>query len=384
MTIKRKICVITGTRAEYGLLKPVMNEIKKSSILSLFLVVAGMHLDKKYGNTFELINNDDFKISYKVKMNPESDAVETMAKSVGAGILGMVKAFKVIKPDVVLILGDRIEVLSAAIAAAYMNIVVAHIHGGDISKGLDESARHAITKFAHLHFAASRQSQKRIFMMGERPECIFLTGAPGLDSILNDEYVSRESLYKQYGIAVGQPFILLLQHPVTTQIAQAGKQMRLTLAAIKKLGMPTILIYPNSDAGGRKMIEVIERNKQLLFLKIFKNLPHNAYLGLLRHAAVLVGNSSSGIIEAASYKLPVVNVGIRQEGRERSVNVIDVDHDEQAIVKAIRKAMHDNKYRLKLRRCKSPYGDGHASERIVKVLESVRIDQSLLQKQINY
>ena len=383
--IKRKICIITGTRAEYGLLKPVMMAVKNSKTLELFLMVTGMHLSEEFGKTIELIEKDGFKISYKVKMNPKKDNAESMAKSIGRGIIGIAESFRKTKPDITVVLGDRIEALAGAIASAYINIPVAHIHGGDVNKaGLDELARHAITKMSHIHFPATKKSMERIIRMGEDRQHVFLTGAPGLDSILKEPVIPKSELARKINASLEGPFLLLLQHSVTTQIGNARAQIRETLAAIEELKIATLIIYPNSDAGGRAIIEEIEKKRNPPFVRIFKNLPHDLYLGLLKYASVLVGNSSSGIIEAPSYRLPVVNIGIRQEGRQRSTNIIDAPHDKKAIARAIRKALYDKEFRTQVKRCRNPYGDGKAGARMAKILSKIKINHKLLQKRITY
>jgi len=383
--MKKKVCVITGTRAEYGLLKPVMKAIKASRHLELLLLVSSMHLAKEFGRSVDLIRYDGFKIDFSVSMNPEIDEASAMARSIGRGIIGMTQAFTQKRPDIILLLGDRIEALAAAIAGAYMNIPVAHIHGGDISKaGLDESARHAITKLAHIHFPATLKSRDRIVKMGENPKYVHLVGAPGLDSILKEPLLSRSRIKEEYGIDVDQPFIMVLQHPVTTQVDQAAKQIKETLSAVKKIGLPAYIIYPNSDAGGRAMIKEIKKACRSNSFRAFRNMPHQLYLSLLKYAAVLVGNSSSGIIESSSFKLPVVNIGIRQEGRERSTNVIDAPHQTKAIGRAIREALYDERFKGQMLKCRNPYGAGCASQKIIKVLNTIKLNKALLQKQITY
>jgi len=383
--MNRKICVITGSRAEYGLLKPIILGVEKRPSLELLLMVTGMHFSKEFGRTVDLIKKDGLRIAYRVKMHPKEDNAESMSIAIGRGIIEITKAFKKNRPNIVLVLGDRIEALAGAIAGAYLNIPIAHIHGGDISKaGLDESARHAITKMSHIHFAASGESMKRILNMGEKKENVFLVGSPGLDTILSEPLLSRGDLDRICNLDLDKPFFLLLQHSVTTQIDEAKKQIKETLGAIKKLKIHTIAVYPNSDAGGRAIINEINRLRDLQYIKIFKSLPHNLYLSLLKHAAVVIGNSSSGIIEAASFNTPVVNIGIRQQGRERTLNVIDTPHKRQAIVTAVKKALYNKGFNEKLKRCKNPYGDGHASERIIKVLNRIPLNSKLLQKQLNY
>lgn len=381
---KRRICVLTGSRSEYGILRPVMLAIRRRRDLALSVIAAGMHLSKEFGGTVDLITADGFRVAATVKMDPGGDEASCMSAAVGRGILALTTVLKTLRPDVLLVLGDRTEALAGAVAGAYSGIPVAHIHGGDVSKGgLDESARHAITKFAHIHFPATPLSRERIIRMGEDSRNVHLAGAPGLDSILGEPVLSRHELSRELGAAVPERFLILLQHPVTSQITQARRQIRETVAAIRSLAMETFVIYPNSDAGGRALIREIEALRGLPFVRIFKSMPHRAYLSLMRHASVLVGNSSSGIIEAPSFRLPVVNIGIRQEGRERSANVIDVPHERSAIRRAVKTALSDARFRERLRCCRSPYGDGRAGERIARTLASVRLE-GILQKQLAY
>ena len=296
---------------------------------------------------------------------------------------GFLKYLEEIKPEILVILGDRIEALAATIAAVYMNIPVAHLHGGEKSKaGIDESVRHAITKFANIHFPATQQSAERIIKMGETENHVFIVGAPCLDTILSLKTVSPAEIEKKFDLDLEKPFILVVQHPVTTELEKVESQIIETLEAIKNLQYQTIIIYPNSDAGGRIIIKHIEKNRDLPFLKIWKNMPQEDYFSLLKHASVMVGNSSSGIIESSSFKLPVVNLGIRQEGRERSNNVIDAGHDRREILAAIQKALSPD-FRNNLSGI-NPYGDGKTGPRIAEILAGLKIDQELIQKQISY
>lgn len=382
----RKIAVVTGTRAEYGGFYKVLKAIKIHPALKLSLVVAGMHLSREFGYTVEEIENDGFKIEAKVDMLLSSDTLGAMAKSVGLGIIEMAQVWEQIKPDIILVLGDRIEPLAATIAGAYMNIPVAHIHGGDACVGgnIDDANRYAITKFAHIHFPATRKSAERIIKMGEDEWRAHTVGSPALDMILSKPLVPADVMAEEFDLDLSQPLILLVQHSVTVQVDEAPNQMRETLETIVKLAYPTLLIYPNSDAGGRRMIEVIKEYEKYPFIKTFKGLPRREYLSLMKVASVMVGNSSSGIIEAPSFGLPVVNVGIRQEGRERARNVIDVRHDKEEIKQAIGKALSDKDFLNEVKECENPYGDGRASERIVKTLSEIEITSKLLQKKITY
>lgn len=381
----RRIAVVTGSRAEYGILYPVLKAVEAHPGLRLSLVVTGMHLSHEFGYTVQQIEKDGFEIEAKVDMLASNDSLVAMAESVGVGIMGMAQTWEQLKPDVILVLGDRVEPLAAATAGAYMNIPVAHIHGGDGTRaGADEYARHAITKLAHIHFPATEKSAERIIKMGEEEWRVHTVGSPSLDTILNDALLPAEALTKELGIALSQPLILLIQHPVTTQVDEAAKQMKETLETIVEIGSPTVVVYPNSDAGGRSMIDLIKEYGKYPFVKTFKSLPRREYLSLMKVASVMVGNSSSGIIEAPSLGLPAVNIGIRQEGRERGKNVIDVGHNRQEIVKGIEKALTDKEFLAEVKKCESPYGDGKAAPRIAEILNKVEITPRLLQKKITY
>jgi len=382
----RKIAVVTGTRAEYGILYPVLKAIQARRDLGLSLVVTGMHLSHEFGYTVQEIERDGFKIDARVDMLLSRDTLEAMAESVGRGIIGIAQTWEQLKPHIILVLGDRVEPLAAAIAGAYMNIAVAHIHGGDKSIGghVDDYVRHALTKLAHIHFPATQKSAERIIKMGEEAWRVHMVGSPALDVILNETLIPAETLAKKLGVDLSQPLILLVQHPVTTQVDEAAKQMRETLEAIVEIGNPTVVLYPNSDAGGRRMIGVIKEYEKHAFIKAFPSLPRQEYLSLMKAASVMVGNSSSGIIEAPSYGLPAVNIGTRQEGRERGKNVTDVGHNKQEITKGIEKALTDKKFLEEVKKGESPYGDGKASQRITEILSQVEITPELLQKKITY
>lgn len=383
---KRKICVVTGTRAEYGLLKPVMQQILKSDQLILQTVATGMHLSPLYGNTIKEIIKDGFQINAKVKMLPKNDDPVETAKSIGEGIIGLSEVFAQHKPDMVVVLGDRVEALAATIAAVYSNIPVAHIHGGDNAKaGLDENTRHAITKLANIHFAATEKSAERIIKLGEDKWRVFVVGAPGLDQIKNEQLLSKQELAKKYHLDFSNPVLLVIQHSVTTQVDKAEYQMKQTLDAVSELNYQTIIVYPNSDAGGRKIINIIKKYVKVNNnLQSFPNIPRIDYLSLLKNISVLIGNSSSGIIETPLFHLPVVDIGIRQEGRERSTNIIHADHKKENIIEAINKALFDEDLKKQVKRCKNPYGNGKASLKIVNKLSLLPIDDRLIQKKITY
>ena len=384
--MRRKIAVATGTRAEYGILYPVLRAIEAHSRLELLLVVTGMHLSHEFGYTVKEIEGNGFKIDARVDMLLSGDSPESMAKTVGLGILSMAQTWGQLRPDIIVVFGDRVESLAVAITGAYMNIPVAHIHGGDTTIGgnIDDSNRYAITKFAHSHFPATKRSAERIIKMGEEEWRVHKVGSPALDVILNKSFIPVNILTKKFSLDLSKPLVLLIQHPVTTQVDDAPEQIKETIEAILETGHPTIFIYPNSDAGGRRMIEVIKQYKAYAFIKTFKSLPRNEYCSLMKTASVMVGNSSSGIIEAPSFGLPVVNIGIRQERRERGKNIIDVGHSKQEIIKAIEKALTDKELLKEVKKCENPYGDGKASQRIADVLSEVEITPQLLQKKITY
>jgi UDP-N-acetylglucosamine 2-epimerase (non-hydrolysing)/GDP/UDP-N,N'-diacetylbacillosamine 2-epimerase (hydrolysing) len=384
--MKKKICVVTGSRAEYGILRPILFEITKTSDLQLSIIVTGMHLSPYFGYTIKDIEKDGFKPDTIVDMQLDSSGGLGMAKSIGIGIIGLAQALNEFKPDILLIVGDRIEALAATIAASYLNIPVAHIHGGDKSAGghVDDNIRHAITKLAQIHFAATQESGDRIIKMGEDPSKVYVVGAPALDTILNEKLDVPKNILKKYSIDPTKPFIIIVQNPVSLEYEDAQDQMKEILKAITSLQVQSLVIYPNADMGGEKIIEAIHEYEKYPFIKTFQNVPHKDFLSLMRVAGAIVGNSSSALIEAPSFGLPAINVGSRQKGRERAQNVIDVPYSRIEIRDAINKALHDNEFRKKVKLSGSPYGDGHASERIVKILLDINISPELLKKKITY
>jgi len=381
---KRKILYISGTRADYSPLKTTLFSIKNNPRLELEIIVSGMHLMPEFGKTVNEIKKDGFKI-HEINAIYEEDSKESMAGFIGKFILLLIEKIRKIKPDIILVLGDRAEMLAGAIVGAYLAIPVAHIHGGDVSSTVDELARHAITKLSCIHFAVTKKSAERIIKMGEEKWRVHVVGAPGLYDALRIKLASPEDIIKKYKLDLSKPVLLVVQHPVTIEAKQAGIHMEETMSALKELGYQAIVIYPNADAGGREIIKVIEKYRKYPFIKIYKNIPRNDYLGLLKISNVMVGNSSSGIIEAPSFHLPAVNIGTRQLGRERAENIIDVDYKKEQIKKAIEKSIYDTKLRKGVVKCKNPYftADG-AGPRIVKVLSAIAIDKKLSVKKITY
>ncbi len=384
--MNKNILVLTGTRAEYGLLKSSMETIKAHDQLSLSAVATGMHLSPRYGNTVEEIRKDGFTIDREVPMLVEGDTGIAMAKSLGLGTTSLADAFASLDPDIVLLLGDRDEALAGALAAAHMNIPVAHIHGGDAMEGavIDDSIRHAITKFAHIHFPASEKSAERIRKLGEEEWRITISGAPGLDDVLSGEYEDPETVINRYGIDPDRQLLLLVQHPVTTQSEYAGQQMAATLDAAELVEAQTVIIYPNSDSGSDEIIEEIESRSFDESVKTFQSLPRREYLGLMAAADVMIGNSSSGIIEAPSFGLPVVDIGPRQKGRERAENTISVSHQRDPIQDAIERCLYDETIRSRAERCRNPYDYDGAGVRVCETLADIDITDQLIQKNLTY
>lgn len=381
---KRKILYISGTRADYGLLKPTLLAIKNHPKLQVEVASCGMHLMSEFGKTIKEIKSDGFK-NYSLDVSFNGDDNAATVEFVGKFLLSILKKIKRHMPDIILVQGDRPEALAGAIAGVYLGIPVAHTHGGDVTLTSDEITRHAVTKMAHIHFPATKKSAERIIKMGEDKWRVCFVGSPGLDSVLSKKLASIKEIAKKYKLDISKPVILVIQHPASkTEPKEAGRQMRQTLEALRVLAHQAIVIYPNADPGGREIIRAIEEYRKYPFIKIYKNIPHDDYLGLMRAAKTLVGNSSSGLVEAPSFKLPVVNIGERELGRERACNVIDVGYDKKQIKMAIEKAIYDKSFKEKITRCKNPYGDGKTGPRITKILSQIKIDKKLLQKQICY
>lgn len=384
---KRKIAIVTGTRAEYGILKPLLRGILESKELDLSLMVTGLHLLKEYGLTINEIKRDSFKISAMIKMyNQHEEYAGYLGMGLSRGIAGFVSALAEINPEILIVLGDRLEPLAAALAAASLRIPIAHIHGGDKTDSghIDESIRHSITRFAHIHFPATDNHAERLIKTGEEPWRIFTVGALGLDSIVSQVPISKKKLFLKFGFNPGQITIVCVFHPVHLEEETMGKQAHEIMEALKELKTQTAVIYPNNDAGSRDIIREIRKYNKLPFIKIFPNLAHPEYISLLKHADVLIGNSSSGIIEAPLLKLAVVNIGSRNTGREHAENIIFTSPERDKIKKAIIRALYDNRFREKVRRCKSVYGEGETSGKILKILRETEINKKLLTKKITY
>ena len=379
----RKIAVITGTRAEYGILEPLIRKISDDKELELQLYVTGTHLLNEYGKTIDYIK---YPITGIVDMKIKNEnSGKDMGLSVAEGVKGFLEAFEKNKPEVIVILGDRIEPLAASLAALFLKIPIAHLNGGDLTFTLfDEQIRHAITKMASLHFPASELSKKRISGMGEEDWRIHDVGALGLDSVLNEKTLSKDELFKKYTLDTEKKTLLIVFHPVTTEWEQAGDQFSKVLAALNGFDCQKIIIYPNTDAGGYKIVDEIKKIEGKPDYFIYKSLPHEDYVSFMKASDVLIGNSSSGIIEAPSVALPVVNIGTRQDGRERASNIIDISYNPDEIKKAIEKTLNDSDFLEIVAKKQSPYGDGRAAEKIISVLKNVELNDKLIKKRMTY
>jgi UDP-hydrolysing UDP-N-acetyl-D-glucosamine 2-epimerase len=387
VTAKRKICIVIGSRANYSSIKSAMTAIQKHPELELQLVAGASAILDRYGSVADLIEKDGFTFAARVYMILEGETLTTMAKSTGLGLIELPTVFERLQPDIVLTIGDRFETMATTLSAAYMNIPIAHTMGGEVSGTIDESIRHAVTKFAHIHFPASDDARARIIQLGEREQDVYLVGCPRIDSVA-DALASDEArdFAGMFDLGVGdpldlsRPFLLVSQHPVTTEYGEGLEQITRTLEAVKSTELPAIVLWPNADAGSDDLAGGIRRWReqgQGKNMHFFKNLPNTTYIHLMARTACLVGNSSSGVREGAFIGTPVVNIGTRQDGRRRGHNVMDVPHETAAISKALRAQIAHGRY------SSDPiYGDGNAGQRIADVLATKR--DIRIQKRITY
>jgi UDP-hydrolysing UDP-N-acetyl-D-glucosamine 2-epimerase len=338
----RRICIVTGTRAEYGLLYWLMRAIDDAPDCKLQIVATAMHLERAFGHTVDLIRADGFTVDAEVPMHLSSDRPADIARSTGIGLTGLAETFARLQPDIVVLLGDRFETLAAASAAALMCIPIAHIHGGEITEGaVDDALRHAITKLAQLHFVAAAAFRRRVIQLGEAPDRVFIVGAPGLDNLVRMQLPDHTAIARRVGIALDRPFFLITYHPATLDNADPVSRVEELLAALEEFpDVAFVFTSANADAGGRAINRRIEDfvAQHPARAVLVSSLRQEFYLAALKQADVMIGNSSSGIIEAPAAKIPTVNVGIRQKGRPRAASVIDCDERRDAIAAAIRRA----------------------------------------------
>jgi UDP-hydrolysing UDP-N-acetyl-D-glucosamine 2-epimerase len=383
----RKICVVVGSRANYGSIKSAMCAIKAHPDLELQVVAGASALLDRYGMVSEVLEADGFEINARVYMLIEGETPATMAKSTGLGLVELPTIFEMLKPDVVITVGDRFETMATAIAAAYMNIPLAHTMGGEVSGTIDESVRHAVTKLAHIHFPASKEAGERIIRMGEDPTTVHVVGCPRIDVVAeiarNDGNLAEDPWLEHEGaggqVNVDEPFLLVAQHPVTTEYGQGERQITETLMAIHQLTMPAIMLWPNADAGSEDVARGIRKFREHYphdYIRFYKNFPVETYIRLMMRCACMVGNSSAVIREGAFLGVPAVNIGTRQTGRERGRNVVDVGYDREQIQDAIQQQSGNGRYPSE-----PIYGDGHAGERIANILATLELR---VQKRLTY
>ena len=382
---RRRICVVTTSRADFGLLLRLLKAIRADSALRLQVIASGMHLAPEFGLTVREIEAEGVKIDRRIDLQLRGGSGLANAKSIGLGLAGFAEALVKLQPAIVVMLGDRFELFAPAIAALMLRIPIAHLHGGERSEGaIDDSVRHAITKVASLHFPATESYRRRIIQMGESPERVFNFGAPGLDQIYRTPLLSRAELEQELGLSLREPAAIVTYHPATQDRGSVETQVRQLAGAIKASRLNALFTMANADAQGARI------NARLCALceqtpgrfKWIPHLGHRRYLSCMEHFAVMVGNSSSGLTEAPSFRLPVVNIGDRQRGRVRAANVIDVPCSQEAIERGIKRAI-SSRFRASLRGMRNPYDrfhDGRASERIKDVLKHVNLSDDLLKK----
>jgi GDP/UDP-N,N'-diacetylbacillosamine 2-epimerase (hydrolysing) len=371
----RKICVITGTRAEYGLLRWVMQGIKDDPELALQIIATGMHLSPEFGFTYQAIEQDGFRIDRRVEMLTSSDTAVGMAKSMGLGLIGFADALHELQPDLIVVLGDRFEIFAAVSAALVARIPVAHLHGGETTEGaFDEALRHSITKMSHLHFVAAEAYQQRVIQLGEQPDRVFLVGGLGIDNIERLPLLDRATLEASLDFKLGQKNLLITFHPVTLETATAARQMEELLAALADL-KDTHLIFtlPNADTDGRALIKIVEQfAMQYANARAYTSLGQLRYLSCIAHVDGVVGNSSSGLAEVPSFKKGTINIGDRQRGRLQAASIINCEPNRVSIAAALER-LYSTGFQLGLSQVINPYGEGGASEKIVRTVKHYAI-----------
>jgi GDP/UDP-N,N'-diacetylbacillosamine 2-epimerase (hydrolysing) len=374
--MNRKICVITGTRAEYGLLRWVMQGIKDDASLNLQVIATGMHLSPEFGLTYKAIEADGFEIDRKVEILTSSDTPVGISKSMGLGLIGFADALSELNPDLIIVLGDRFEIFSAVSTALVARIPVAHLHGGESTEGLiDEAIRHSITKMSHLHFVAAEDYKQRVIQLGEQPEHVFLVGGLGIDNIERLQLLEKNTLEADLGFKFDKKNLLITFHPVTLEESSASKQMQELFAALVKLeNTQLIFTMPNADTDGRSIIKMVEQfASQHSNVHAFTSLGELRYLSCIAQVDGVVGNSSSGLIEAPSFKKGTINIGDRQRGRLQATSIINCEPNQQDISDAIH-TLYSPDFQMDLSKAFNPYGEGGASEKIVKVIKSIPLD----------
>ncbi len=377
--MSRKICVITGTRAEFGLLRWLMQEVQNDPVLELQVIATGMHLSPEFGLTYREVEQAGFSIDAKVEMLLSADTATAVTKSMGLGLIGFADAYARLAPDLIVVLGDRFEILAAASAALIAGIPVAHLHGGETTEGaFDEAIRHSITKMSHLHFVAADEYRRRVIQLGEQPERVFLVGGLGIDAIKRITLLEREALEASLDFKLGSKNLLITFHPVTLEGASSQQQMAELLTALGDL-TETNLVFtmPNADTGGRELAAMVDAFvASHSNARVYASLGQLRYLSCMQYVDGVVGNSSSGLAEAPSMGVGTINIGDRQKGRLAASSVIDCAPTADSISEALAK-LYDPEFRSMLDQTVNPYGNGGASKKIVKVLSTCPIDNLL-------
>ena len=379
----KKIMIVTGSRGEWGYIRPILKLIDKRDDVKAVLVVTNMHLLPAYGNSYKEIENDGFHIDYKVHMSLDGYSHVTQAKSLGIFLSSMPDIIENEKPDWLLLAGDRGEQLMGAIAGAYTYTPVAHIQAGEVSGNIDNMTRHAIGKLVHLHFASNQDAADRLIRLGEEAFRVHNVGAPQIDEMVSAQYTELSDIEDKLCVNLSQGYILGVMHPVTEEADKAEMQAEIFIRSLNHFNLPKVIILPNNDAGSNGVKRAIQEFRKGEYY-MYANLKREDYLGLLKNTQCIVGNSSSGLLEAPTFKVPAVNIGRRQNMRFRGINVIDVPFEEEAVIQAIEKAMSKDFREYLNEKCMNPYGDGHSSERILDLLINTPIDQKLLVKKLTY
>jgi GDP/UDP-N,N'-diacetylbacillosamine 2-epimerase (hydrolysing) len=380
--MKRTILIVTERRADYSKFRPILKEIEKSKKLDYFLIATGSHLLQNYGDSINEIYSDGFKISKKFHMYSKNkkDSEYEMSKAFGKCVLKLSDIVKELNPTIILSGFDIGSNLAVSIVGAHFNKIVAHVEGGEVTGTIDESIRHAITKFSHLHFTSNKEATKRLVKMGEKSRLIFTVGNPSLDNILNVPKISINKLENEFNIDMKKPFIIVIQHTVTTEIAKTEEYVLHTINAINELKIQSVIILGNVDSGSQKIVDAIKKSG----LQYFTTISFDKYINLLKHSSALVGNSSSGIMEAPFLHIPTINIGSRQSGRLSAKSVLHVDYDKKSIMRSILKALNDKNFLKIIKQQKNYYGEGKTSKKIVNILENIDLDEISVQKQIEY
>lgn len=375
--------ILTGSRGEWGYIRPIMQRAKKQGNIKMVLVVTNMHLLESFGNSYKEIENDGFEIDYKIHMSLDGYNHYTHAKSLGICLMSLPDILDKEKPDWLLLAGDRGEQLMGAIAAAYTYTPVAHIQAGELSGNIDGMTRHAIGKLVHMHFAANEDAANRLIKLGEEPFRVFNVGAPQIDEMVQSYYTSMKELEEKFAVKLENGYILAVMHPVTEEANKAGEQAEIFIKALNAFTETKIVILPNNDAGSNLVKDAILNFRKGEY-HLYSNLKREDYLGLLKNTKCIVGNSSSGLLEAPTFKVPAVNIGRRQNLRFRGINVLDVEFDVEKIKKAIQKAISKEFHDYLNKNCINPYGDGYSAERILSLLVNTKIDEKWLVKKLTY